>query len=78
MWMMLKMKFDQVIAEYLDVSANTVKTHVAEAVRKLHIKNRKGLKIYTPMIERSGKLIFPLGCHPFWGSEWVQGRRKSL
>lgn len=36
----------QEIAEHLDISANTVKTHVSEAIRKLHIKNRKELKKY--------------------------------
>lgn len=36
----------QEIAEHLDISANTVKTHVSEAMRKLHIKNRKDLKKY--------------------------------
>ena len=36
----------QEIAEYLNISANTVKTHVSEAMRKLDIKNRKDLKKY--------------------------------
>ena len=36
----------QEIAEHLDISANTVKTHISEAMRKLHIKNRKDLKKY--------------------------------
>ena len=34
------------IAKHLDISANTVKTHISEAMRKLHIKNRKDLKKY--------------------------------
>ena len=36
----------QEIAKHLDISANTVKTHISEAMRKLHIKNRKDLKKY--------------------------------
>lgn len=36
----------QEIAEHLDISANTVKTHISDAMRKLHIKNRKNLKKY--------------------------------
>ena len=36
----------QEIAEHLDISANTVKKHIFEAMRKLGIKNRKGLKKY--------------------------------
>ena len=36
----------QEIAKHLDISSNTVKTHVSEAMRKLHIKNRKDLKKY--------------------------------
>ena len=34
------------IAKHLNISANTVKTHVSEAMRKLHVKNRKDLKQY--------------------------------
>ena len=34
----------QEIAEHLKLSANTVKSHIAEAVRKLHLENRKDLK----------------------------------
>ena len=34
----------QEIAEHLDVSANTVKTHISEAMHKLRVKNRKDLK----------------------------------
>ena len=36
----------QEIAEHLNISANTVKTHIAEAMRKLDIKTRKDLKQY--------------------------------
>ena len=36
----------QEIAEHLDISANTVKKHIFEAMRKLGIKNRKDLKKY--------------------------------
>lgn len=36
----------QEIAKHLDISTNTVKTHVSEAMRKLGIKNRKDLKKY--------------------------------
>ena len=34
----------QEIAEHLNVSANTVKTHISDAMRKLKVSNRKGLK----------------------------------
>ena len=34
----------QEIAQHLDISANTVKTHIYEAMRKLNVENRKGLK----------------------------------
>ena len=34
----------QKIAEHLNVSANTVKTHISDAMRKLKVSNRKGLK----------------------------------
>lgn len=36
----------QEIAEHLKISANTVKTHISEAMRKLNVKNRKDLKQY--------------------------------
>ena len=36
----------QEIAEHLNISANTVKTHINEAMRKLNVENRKGLKRY--------------------------------
>ena len=36
----------QEIAQHLNISANTVKTHVNEAMRKLNVENRKGLKQY--------------------------------
>ena len=36
----------QEIAEHLKISANTVKTHISEAMRKLHVENRKDLKQY--------------------------------
>ncbi|MGI6095428.1 MAG: helix-turn-helix domain-containing protein [Lachnospiraceae bacterium] len=34
------------IAEYLNISANTVKDHISEAIKKLQVKNRKDLKKY--------------------------------
>ena len=34
------------IAEHLNISANTVKTHINEAMRKLNVENRKALKQY--------------------------------
>ena len=36
----------QEIATHLDISVNTVKTHISEAMRKLNIKNRKEFKKY--------------------------------
>ena len=36
----------QEIAKHLNISANTVKTHISEAMRKLHVENRKELKQY--------------------------------
>ena len=36
----------QEIANHLKISPNTVKLHISEAMRKLHVKNRKDLKIY--------------------------------
>lgn len=36
----------QEIAEHLNISANTVKTHISEAMKKLQVANRKGLKQY--------------------------------
>ncbi len=36
----------QEIAEHLNISANTVKTHVSEVMRKLNVENRKDLKKY--------------------------------
>ncbi len=37
---------NQEIAEHLNVSANTVKSHVSEAMRKLNVETRKELKQY--------------------------------
>lgn len=37
---------NQQIAEYLNISANTVKSHVSEAMKKLRVENRKDLKPY--------------------------------
>ncbi len=34
------------IAEHLKISTNTVKTHIAEAMRKRNVQNRKDLKPY--------------------------------
>lgn len=34
------------IAEHLNFSVNTVKSHLSEAMKKLHVKTRKGLKQY--------------------------------
>lgn len=36
----------QEIATHLDISVNTVKTHISEAMRKLNIQNRKEFKKY--------------------------------
>lgn len=36
----------QEIAEHLNISANTVKSHISEAMKKLQVANRKGLKQY--------------------------------
>ena len=36
----------QEIAEHLKISANTVKTHISEAMRKLDVETRKDLKQY--------------------------------
>ena len=36
----------QEIVEHLNISANTVKTHINEAMRKLNVENRKDLKKY--------------------------------
>ncbi len=36
----------QEIAEHLNISVNTVKSHVSEAMRKLNVRNRKSLKQY--------------------------------
>ena len=36
----------QEIAEHMHISANTVKTHISETMRKLGVKNRKALKQY--------------------------------
>ena len=36
----------QEIAEHLNISANTVKSHISEAMRKLNVANRKDLKQY--------------------------------
>ena len=37
---------NQEIAEHLNISANTVKSHVSEAMRKLNVETRKELKQY--------------------------------
>lgn len=37
---------NQEIAEYLNISANTVKSHISEAMKKLQVENRKDLKKY--------------------------------
>ena len=34
------------IADYLNISVNTVKHHISEAMKKLHVENRKELKQY--------------------------------
>ena len=36
----------QEIADLLNISVNTVKTHISEAMRKLNVETRKGLKQY--------------------------------
>ena len=36
----------QEIADHLKISANTAKTHISEAMRKLNVENRKDLKQY--------------------------------
>ena len=36
----------QEIAEHMHISANTVKTHISETMRKLGVKSRKALKQY--------------------------------
>ena len=36
----------QEIAKHLNISANTVKTHISGAMRKLNVENRKDLKQY--------------------------------
>ena len=36
----------QEIAEYLNISGNTVKRHLSEAMKKLGVNNRKDLKKY--------------------------------
>lgn len=36
----------QEIAEHLNISVNTVKSHISEAMRKLNVSNRKSLKQY--------------------------------
>ena len=36
----------QEIAQHLNISANTAKRHISEAMKKLKVKNRKGLKQY--------------------------------
>ena len=36
----------QEIAEHLNISANTVKTHISEAMKKLQVSSRKALKQY--------------------------------
>ena len=37
---------NQEIAEYLNISANTVKNHISDAMKKLQVENRKELKQY--------------------------------
>lgn len=37
---------NQEIAEHLNISVNTVKTHLSEAMKKLQVSNRKDLKKY--------------------------------
>lgn len=37
---------NQEIAAYLNISVNTVKSHLSEAMKKLHVENRKDLKQY--------------------------------
>lgn len=37
---------NQEIADYLNISVNTVKRHISEAMKKLHVENRKDLKQY--------------------------------
>ena len=37
---------NQEIAEYLNISINTVKSHISEAMKKLNVENRKDLKQY--------------------------------
>nr|WP_279221202.1 helix-turn-helix transcriptional regulator [Agathobaculum sp. Marseille-P7918] len=37
---------NQEIADYLNISVNTVKSHLSEAMKKLHVENRKDLKQY--------------------------------
>nr|WP_275951264.1 helix-turn-helix transcriptional regulator [Hydrogenoanaerobacterium saccharovorans] len=37
---------NQEIAEHLNISVNTVKTHLSEAMKKLQVNNRKDLKKY--------------------------------
>ena len=37
---------NQEIAEYMNISANTVKIHISDAMKKLHVENRKQLKQY--------------------------------
>ena len=34
------------IGEHMNISANTVKKHISEAIKKLHADDRKGLKRY--------------------------------
>ena len=36
----------QEIAQHLNISANTAKRHISEAMKKLDVKNRKALKQY--------------------------------
>ena len=37
---------NQEIAVHLNISANTVKSHISEAMRKLNVETRKELKQY--------------------------------
>nr|WP_275533048.1 helix-turn-helix transcriptional regulator [Flavonifractor sp. An9] len=37
---------NQEIADYLNISVNTVKRHISEAMKKLNVENRKDLKQY--------------------------------
>ena len=59
----------QEIAEYLNISANTVKRHISEAMKKLRVENRKDLK--NICCNRKNARGNARGHYPFWGSKWV-------